>query len=158
VCPGARADRDDAPRTARRRIRPDAPVPQAAADRGSLFGLGVCAVGAFGTAITGASPLITPFFFLLGLGWAACFVSGTAVLADITSPRERGVLTASNDFVVAGFAAAASLSAGAMLSSAGYRAVGVLFGALLLLAVPGLVRLREVYVEAPAAELVSSPA
>jgi MFS family permease len=125
--------------------------------RTMLLAIAVCAVGSFGTAVTGASPLITPFFFLLGLGWAGCFVAGTAVMADITSPRERGVLTATNDFVVAGFGAASSLSAGAILSGAGYWAVGVTFGTLLLLAVPLLLRLQEprvgVYVEAPAVAL-----
>jgi MFS family permease len=124
--------------------------------RTSLLGLGACAVGALGTALTGASPLITPFFFLLGLGWAGCFVAGTAVLADITSPRERGVLTASNDFVVAGCAAAASISAGVLLSGAGFWAVGVVFGGLLALGIPGLLRLQEPtvgsYVDAPVAE------
>ena len=127
--------------------------------RTSLLGLGACAVGAFGTALTGASPLITPFFFLLGLGWAGCFVAGTSILADITSARERGVLTASNDLIVALCAAAASISAGVLLSSLGYWAVGVVFGTLLALAVPGLLRLQEptvgVYVETPAAELAA---
>jgi MFS family permease len=122
--------------------------------RTSLLGLGVSAVGAFGTALTGASPLITPFFFLIGLGWAGCFVAGTTILADITSPRERGVLTASNDLVVALFAAIASISAGVLLSGAGYWAVGTVFGVLLAFAVPGLLRLQEptvgVYVESPA--------
>ena len=126
--------------------------------RTSLLGLGACAVGAFGTAVTGSSPLITPFFFLLGLGWAGCFVAGTSILADITSARERGVLTASNDLIVALCAAVASLAAGALLSTVGYWAVGVVFGTLLALAVPGLLRLQEptvgVYVEPPAAELV----
>ena len=130
--------------------------------RTMLLAIGVCAVGSFGTAVTGSSPLITPFFFLLGLGWAGCFVAGTAVMADITSPRERGVLTATNDFVVAGFGAASSLSAGAILSGAGYWAVGVTFGVPLLLALPQLLRLREprvgVYVEAPAAALAKQPA
>jgi MFS family permease len=125
--------------------------------RTSLLGLAACAVGAFGTALTGASPLITPFFFLIGLGWAGCFVAGTSILADITSARERGVLTASNDLIVAMCAALASLSAGVLLSGAGYWAVGVVFGTLLVLAVPGLLRLQEptvgVYVEPPAADL-----
>jgi len=125
--------------------------------RTSLLGLGACAVGAFGTAATGASPLITPFFFLIGLGWAGCFVAGTSILADITSARERGVLTASNDLIVALCAAFASISAGVLLSGAGYWAVGVVFGTLLAIAVPGLLRLHEptvgVYVETPAAEL-----
>jgi MFS family permease len=130
--------------------------------RTSLLGLGACAVGSFGTALTGASPLITPFFFLLGLGWAGCFVAGTSILADITSPRERGVLTASNDLIVALCAAAASLTAGVLLSGVGFWAVGVVFGTLLALAVPGLLRLHEpevgVYVETPTAELASRPA
>lgn len=127
--------------------------------RTSLLGLGACALGAFGTALTGASPLIAPFFFLLGLGWAGCFVAGTSILADITSARERGVLTASNDLIVALCAATASISAGVLLSSLGYWAVGVVFGVLLVIAVPGLLRLQEptvgVYVETPAAELAA---
>jgi MFS family permease len=130
--------------------------------RTSLLGLGACAVGAFGTALTGASPLITPFFFLLGLGWAGCFVAGTSILADITSARERGVLTASNDLIVALCAAAASISAGVLLSGLGYWAVGLVFGTLLVIAVPGLLRLQEptvgVYVETPAAELAAGRA
>ena len=130
--------------------------------RTSLCGLAACAVGAFGSAATVASPLITPFFFLLGLGWAACFVAGTTVLADITSPRERGVLTAGNDFVVAGCAAVASISAGVLLSGAGFWAVGTVFGTLMVFGVPALVRLQEptvgVYVDAPVAELAGRPA
>jgi MFS family permease len=106
--------------------------------------------------VTGASPLITPFFFLLGLGWAGCFVAGTSILADITSPRERGVLTASNDLIVALCAAIASLAAGALLSAAGYWSVGVVFGILLAFAVPGLLRLQEpavgIYIETPTTE------
>jgi MFS family permease len=111
--------------------------------RTSLLGIGVCAAGAIGCAATGSSPLITPFFFLLGLGWSACFVAGTTVMADITSPKERGVLTATNDLLVAACAAVASLSAGGILAGAGYWAVGGLFGTLTILAVPGLLRLRE---------------
>jgi MFS family permease len=122
--------------------------------RTSLLGLAACGVGAFGTALTGASPLITPFFFLIGLGWAGCFVAGTSILADITSARERGVLTASNDLIVAMCAALASISAGVLLSGLGYWAVGVVFGTLLVIALPGLLRLQEptvgVYIEPPA--------
>jgi MFS family permease len=128
----------------------------------SLLGLAICGGGAFGSAVAGSSPLITPFFFMLGLGWACCFVAGTTILADITSPRERGVLTASNDLIVAFFAAVASLSAGALLSGAGFWSVGVVFGVLLVIAVPGLLRLQEptvgVYVEPPARKLAGSAA
>lgn len=130
--------------------------------RTSLLGVAVCGVGSFGSAVAGSSPLITPFFFLLGLGWACCFVAGTTMLADITSPRERGVLTASNDLIVAFFAAVSSLTAGALLSGAGFWSVGVVFGVLLVVAVPGLLRMQEptvgTYTDPPAAELVSTPA
>jgi MFS family permease len=130
--------------------------------RTSLLGVAVCGVGALGCAITGATPLITPFFFLLGLGWSGCFVAGTSVMADITSPAERGVLTATNDLIVAGCAAVASLSAGGILSGAGYWAVGGLFGSLLVFAVPGLLRLQEptvgTYVERPSRALAETPA
>ena len=107
--------------------------------------------------LTGASPLITPFFFLLGLGWAGCFVAGTSILADITSPRERGVLTASNDLIVAvlrgrGVALAQACCSRAPATgrwaSSSARCSSV--------AVPGLLRLQEptvgVYVEPPAAD------
>jgi MFS family permease len=130
--------------------------------RTSLLGIVVCALGAFGCAATGASPLITPFFFLLGLGWSGCFIAGTTVMADITSPTERGVLTATNDLLVAFCAAVASLSAGGILSGAGFWAVGVLFGSLMVLAVPGLLRLQEPeigkYAEQPATALASTTA
>jgi MFS family permease len=130
--------------------------------RTSLFGIGVCALGSFGCAATGASPLITPFFFLLGLGWSGCFIAGTTVMADITSPKERGVLTATNDLLVAFCAAVASLSAGGILSGAGFWAVGVLFGSLMVFALPGLLRLQEPevgkYVERPASALAGTAA
>jgi MFS family permease len=130
--------------------------------RTSLLGIGVCAVGSFGCAIAGATPLITPFFFLLGLGWSGCFVAGTSVMADITSPQERGVLTATNDLLVAFSAAVASLSAGAILSGAGFWAVGGLFGTLLIFALPGLLRLQEpevgTYAERPASALAGTAA
>ncbi len=84
------------------------------------------------------------------------------MLADITSPRERGVLTASNDLIVAGCAAVASISAGVLLSGVGYWAVGAVFGTLLVFAVPGLLRLQEptvgVYVERPQPSCAGRPA
>jgi MFS family permease len=130
--------------------------------RTSMLGIGVCAAGALGCAATGASPLITPFFFLLGLGWSACFVAGTTVMADITSPQERGALMATNDLLVAFCAAVASLSAGGILAGAGFWAVGALFGTLTLLALPGLLRLQEPevgkYVEPPASALAGTAA
>jgi MFS family permease len=130
--------------------------------RTTLFGVGVCALAAYGCAATGSSPLIAPFFFLLGLGWSACFVAGTTVMADVTSPQERGVLTATNDLLVAGCAAVASLAAGGILAGAGFWAVGVLFGSLMVFALPGLLRLQEPrigeYEERPSSALAGTAA
>ena len=109
----------------------------------SLVGCGICAIGAIGTPLFANSVLITPFFFLLGLGWSCCFVAGTAVMADVTSPRERGVLTSLNDMLVAVCAAVAVLSSGVLLDRFGFLTVGVLYALLLLLALPGLLRLTE---------------
>ena len=84
------------------------------------------------------------------------------MLADITSPRERGVLTATNDLIVAFCAAIASLAAGGLLSAArllvGRRRVRRRSSCS---RVPGLLRLREptvgTYEEAPAAALAGTP-
>ena len=130
--------------------------------RTTLLGVGICALAAYGCAATGSSPLIAPFFFLLGLGWSACFVAGTTVMADVTSPQERGVLTATNDLLVAGCAAVASLAAGGILAGAGFWAVGVLFGSLMVFALPGLLRLQEPrigeYEERPSSALAGTAA
>ena len=87
--------------------------------------------------------LITPFFFLLGLGWSGCFVAGTAVMADVTSPAERGVLTSLNDMLVAISAAVAVLASGVVLDRFGFLTVGTIFALLMLLALPRLLRLTE---------------
>ena len=109
----------------------------------SLVGCGICAVGAIGTPIFADSVLITPFFFLLGLGWSGCFVAGTAVMADVTSPAERGVLTSLNDMLVAISAAVAVLASGVVLDRFGFLTVGTIFALLMLLALPRLLRLTE---------------
>jgi MFS family permease len=99
--------------------------------------------GALGTSLSGESILILPFFFLLGLGWSACWVAGTAVLADVTSPVERGRLIATNDQIVALSAAAAVLAAGPVLDIAGFPAVGIALAVLMTFALIPVWRLRE---------------
>jgi hypothetical protein len=72
------------------------------------------------------------------------------------------VLTATNDLLVAGCAAVASLAAGGILAGAGFWAVGVLFGSLMVLALPGLLRLQEPrigeYEERPSSALAGTAA
>jgi len=108
-----------------------------------LAGIIGTGVGAVGTSLLGESLLILPFFFLLGLGWSASWVAGTTVLADVTTPVERGRLTASNDQIVSLCGAAAVLSAGVVLDRFGFPAVGIGLAAILLLALPLALRLRE---------------
>jgi MFS family permease len=111
-----------------------------------IAGVLVTGVGATGTALLGDSWLILPFFFLLGLGWCASWVAGTTILADITTPQERGRLTASNDQIVSLCGAAAVISAGFVLDRFGFPAVGLALTALLLVALIPIVRLREPHV------------
>jgi MFS family permease len=111
-----------------------------------IAGVLVTGVGATGTALLGDSWLILPFFFLLGLGWCASWVAGTTILADITTPQERGRLTASNDQIVSLCGATAVISAGFVLDRFGFPAVGLALTALLLVALIPIVRLREPHV------------
>jgi MFS family permease len=108
-----------------------------------LAGVAVTGIGATGTSLLGSSVLILPFFFLLGLGWCASWVAGTTILADVTTPQERGRLTASNDQIVALCGATAVISAGFVLDRFGFPAVGLTLTALLVLGVIPMLRLKE---------------
>ena len=108
-----------------------------------IAGVVVTAIGAVGTSLFGHSLLILPFFFLLGLGWCASWVAGTTVLADVTTPQERGRLTATNDQIVSLCGATAVITAGVVLDRFGFPVVGIGLSAILLLALIPIVRLRE---------------
>ncbi len=103
----------------------------------------VTAAGALGTGLIGDSIAITPFFFLLGLGWCACFVASTSVLADVTTATERGRLMALNDQIVALAGAAAALGCGPLLGFVGFWAVGGLMALVTLVPLLLVVPLRE---------------
>ena len=98
------------------------------------------AVGALGTGLIGESVAITPFFFLLGLGWCACFVASTSVLADVTTRDRARPADGAQRPVVALAGAAAALGCGPLLGFVGFWAVGGLMAAVTL--VPLLVVLR----------------
>jgi MFS family permease len=78
---------------------------------------------------------------LLGIGWNFLFVGGTSLLLQSYRPEERFTAQATNDFVVFGVAALASLLAGSVVHLAGWNAV--LWGSLPLVALmaAALVRL-----------------
>ena len=118
-----------------------------------IAGVLITAVGATGTSLFGHSLVILPFFFLLGFGWCASWVAGTTMLADITTPQERGRLTATNDQIVSLCGATAVITAGVVLDRFGFPVVGIGLTLLLLLALIPIVRLRETaigeYADAP---------
>ncbi len=108
-----------------------------------IAGIAVTGIGATGTSLLGDSVLILPFFFLLGLGWCSSWVAGTTMLADITTPQERGRLTASNDQIVSLSGAGAVLAAGFVLDQFGFAVVGLGLTALVLVALIPMLRLSE---------------
>jgi MFS family permease len=53
------------------------------------LGLVVVATGALGLALGPTLGTILPSIFLVGAGWNLAYLSGTALVADATSPHER---------------------------------------------------------------------
>jgi MFS family permease len=60
---------------------------------------------------------------LLGVGWNFLFLSGTSLLPQSYEPSERHKVQASNDFILFGFQAIASLLAGWVLFNGGWHLV-----------------------------------
>jgi len=63
---------------------------------------------------------------LLGVGWNFLFVGGTVLLSRTWRPAERFRVQATNDLIVFGTQAIASLSAGAALHSFGWTTVNLI--------------------------------
>lgn len=106
---------------------------------------GVVMAGA-GSMLVPYSPLyivITLGTFLVGLGWSAVYVAATALIADASSPEERGRAVGFNDTFSYIPGIILPLIAGPLAASAGLTSVGILG---MLLMVPPfilLLRLRE---------------
>jgi MFS family permease len=62
---------------------------------------------------------------LLGMGWNFMFVGGSTLLTESYRPAERVRTQAAHDFIVYGVTSVASLSAGGLLATLGWRAVNV---------------------------------
>ena len=60
---------------------------------------------------------------LLGIGWNFLFLTGTSLLPQSYRPCERHKVQATNDFVLFGFQAVASLMAGWVLFTGGWHYV-----------------------------------
>ena len=79
---------------------------------------------------------------ILGLGWNFAFVGASTLLTETHSPAERAKVQATNDFLVFGSVATASLSSGAFLHFLGWNAVQILALPFVTVATLGLLWLR----------------
>ncbi|KLI90446.1 MFS transporter [Arthrobacter sp. YC-RL1] len=76
--------------------------------------------------------LVTPSLILLGLGWSASIVSGSAMVAESVMPAERTGLQGVSDLVMNLMAAACGALAGPVLAALGYSGLGLATMALVL--------------------------
>ncbi|MEO5651603.1 MAG: MFS transporter [Marmoricola sp.] len=110
------------------------------ATRTIALGLGMLAasvmLGFFTAAVGGSEALIAAALWLLGLGWSACTIAGSSLIAATTDDRVRVPLQGATDALMNYGGAAAAVVAGPLLALGDFRAVN-LAGALLL--VPALV-------------------
>jgi MFS family permease len=106
-------------------------------------GLAVEAAGAILVPTTGSYLVITLGLFLVGIGWSAVNVSSTVLLADTTSPEERGRAIGAGDTFAGVSSIVMPLIGGFVVDMSGLMAIGVMGGALALAPFPAIVRLRE---------------
>ncbi|SLN45000.1 MFS transporter [Oceanibacterium hippocampi] len=91
-----------------------------------IIGTGI-ALGLVCVAVALSGLSVAHFWFtlvLLGLAWNFMFIGGTALLTESYTPAERAKVQATNEFIVFGTVATASLSSGQLLDQFGWTAVG----------------------------------
>jgi MFS family permease len=93
--------------------------------------------------------LLLVALFLLGYGWNLGFVAGSSLLTGALETWERTRAQGYADSIVWGSSALASLSAGVILSAAGYAALGIIGATLLIIPVAAVVGLRARISPAP---------
>jgi MFS family permease len=76
---------------------------------------------------------------LVGFGWNALYVTGSAIVASVTTPEERAKVQGFSDFIVTMALTVASLSAGALHYLIGWQLMG--WGVLLPVMVIGIITL-----------------
>ncbi|MDP2663159.1 MAG: MFS transporter, partial [Dehalococcoidia bacterium] len=91
-----------------------------------LVGLVIAGVGSMLIPTSSSYWVITTGTFLVGLGWSAGYVAATALIADTSSPEERGRAIGANDTFSYIPSAVLPLLAGPLAAAAGFQSVGVL--------------------------------
>ena len=110
---------------------------------GLLAGAAISAVGAITGSFTEQTALIAVGMFLVGVGWALCYLGATAVISDLTTAEERGTALGANDLFTSLAAAAGVLASGFVLESSGLALVGIVMAALMVPVVLLVLPLRE---------------
>jgi MFS family permease len=110
---------------------------------GLLVGAGLSATGAVLGSFAHEVTFVAVGMFLVGLGWAACYLGATAVISDLTTAEERGGAIGVTDLFTSAAAALGALSGGFVLESAGLGIVGVVMACLMIPVVLLVLPLRE---------------
>jgi len=97
------------------------------------LGLVVVATGALGLALGPTLGTVLPSIFLVGAGWNLAYLSGTALVADATSPQERASALGALDLGGLVGAAITTVLAPAVLDVAGLGPLVVVAAAIALL-------------------------
>ncbi len=110
-----------------------------------LSGLAITATGGLMVGLTGGYWLITAGTFLVGAGWSCGNIATTALLADTTTPAERGRAIGANDTFSSASGIVLPLVGSAIASQWGIGLVGLLTVALMAPPAVMLMRLRELH-------------
>ena len=113
----------------------------------------VSVVGAVIAGTDAGSLLVAIGLFAIGLGWSGTFLGATAVISDLTEPRERAGALGFTDLVVSLSSAGAGLASGFVFEGAGLRVLGFGVAAVVFLVVIAVARLGDRPAVAPRAPL-----
>jgi MFS family permease len=111
--------------------------------RPGLGGGVVLSISGVGLSLLAGTVVPAGGLFLIGVGWCAAYVGSTAIVADLTTPAERGRALGFTDLVAALAAGTGVLGGGLLLEATSFPVLA--FTAIGLLLVPAalLVPLRE---------------
>jgi MFS family permease len=110
---------------------------------GLLAGAAVSAAGAIVGSFAHSIALVAIGMFLVGLGWAGCYLGATAVISDLATAEERGSALGMTDLFTSLSAAAGVLASGFVLESSGLGLVGIVMAGLMVPVLLLVAPLRE---------------
>ncbi|WP_246160968.1 MFS transporter [Nesterenkonia halophila] len=112
------------------------PLTIVAAAAAALAAAGVLAAFAPGDSV----PVLTLALLLLGLGWNAGLVSGTALVTEVLPPETRAKTQGLIDVAIAVAGAVGGLASGMLVSAADFAVLSLVGGVLAIMLLPAVVR------------------